>query len=198
LITRSIDQSSTSTSTSLQKNKSTSNQAQTPPRPPPQQDPNELPWVRREREEAARASGEGPNGPPFAVFLVASALVAIAAVGSVFEFVNKNAIFGVLPPSSPLYTPILALFALTGLPSAGWLFFKAVTTANEEAERQDKVSRVFFNNTFDSFSEERFFPCVVFLSLTPLFLFSEKTPKTQYRSTASSESFSVFVLFEKK
>ena len=25
----------------------------------------------------------------------------------------------------------------------GWLFFKAVTTANEEAERQDKVSRVF-------------------------------------------------------
>jgi len=57
----------------------------------------------------------------------------------VFEFVNKNAIFGVLPPSSPLYTPILGLFALTGLPSAGWLFFKAVQAANEEAERQDKI-----------------------------------------------------------
>ena len=78
------------------------------------------------------------------MFLVASALVAIAAVGSVFEFVNKNAIFGVLPPSSPLYTPILALFALTGLPSAGWLFFKAVKTANEEAERQDRVRSFFF------------------------------------------------------
>lgn len=114
------------------------------PTPMSQQDPNELPWVRREREEAARASGEGPSGPPFAVFLVASALVAIAAVGSVFEFVNKNAIFGVLPPESPLYTPILALFALTGLPSAGWLFFKAVTTANEEARRQDKVREFFF------------------------------------------------------
>ena len=146
-----------------------------PPPTPPQQDPNELPWVRREREEAARAAGEGPSGPPFAVFLVASALVAIAAVGSVFEFANKNAIFGVLPPSSPLYAPILGLFALTGLPSAGWLFYKAVKTANEEAERQDKVrslrvvycsflvwvrwgclSRLF------SLSENRFFPLASF------------------------------------
>lgn len=136
--------STTSTPTSFSKKKSSyQKQAPTstpPPRPPaPQQDPNELPWVRREREEAARAAGDGPTGPPFAVFLVASALVAIAAVGSVFEFVNKNAIFGVLPPESPLYAPILGLFALTGLPSAGWLFFKAVTAANEEAERQDKV-----------------------------------------------------------
>lgn len=40
-------------------------------------------------------------------------------VGSIFEFANRNAIFGALPPSSPFYAPILLTFALTGLPSAG-------------------------------------------------------------------------------
>ena len=40
-------------------------------------------------------------------------------IGSIFEYVNKNPIFGVLPPSNPLYAPILGLFALTGLPTAG-------------------------------------------------------------------------------
>ena len=36
-----------------------------------------------------------------------------------FEFANKNAIFGAVPPSSPLYAPILLTFAVTGIPSAG-------------------------------------------------------------------------------
>lgn len=40
-------------------------------------------------------------------------------VGSIFEFANKNAIFGAVPPSSPLYAPILLTFAVTGIPSAG-------------------------------------------------------------------------------
>lgn len=60
-------------------------------------------------------------------------------MGSIFEFVNKNAIFGVLGPDSPLYTPILGLFAVTGLPTAGWLFFQSVTAANRESERMDRV-----------------------------------------------------------
>jgi hypothetical protein len=48
----------------------------------------------------------------------------------VFEYFDKNAIFGVIPPDSPLWAPILGLFAFTGLPTAGgdtgnaayWLF----------------------------------------------------------------------------
>ena len=40
-------------------------------------------------------------------------------VGSFYEYFNKNAIFGVVQPDSFLYLPILALFAFTGLPTAG-------------------------------------------------------------------------------
>ena len=43
----------------------------------------------------------------------------LSQVGSIFEFTNRNAIFGVLPPENPLWAPILLLFAVTGLPSAG-------------------------------------------------------------------------------
>lgn len=89
---------------------------------------------------------------------------AIAAVGSIFEFANKNPIFGVVGPDSMFYTPILGFFAVTGLPTAGtgilsarptqagrvpmqrlvppavgFLFFKAVTKANEDAERMDRM-----------------------------------------------------------
>ena len=60
-------------------------------------------------------------------------------IGSIFEWTNKNAIFGQLGPDSPLYTPILGFFAVTGLPTAGWLFFKAVESANQAAERMDEV-----------------------------------------------------------
>ena len=65
--------------------------------------------------------------------------LAMLQVGSIFEYTARNPVFGVLPPSSPLYTPVLGLFALTGLPTAGWLFFKAIASANAEAERQDKL-----------------------------------------------------------
>lgn len=94
-------------------------------------------WVRRERERELQEK-EGKD-LPFGVYLIGSALVAIAAVGSVFEYANKNPIFDVIYPDSALYTPILGLFALTGLPSAGFLFYKAVTAANKEAERMDKL-----------------------------------------------------------
>lgn len=63
-------------------------------------------------------------------------------IGSVFEFANKNPIFGVIQPDSPLYTPILGIFALTGLPTAAWLFLKAVTVANEVADKMDEADGV--------------------------------------------------------
>ena len=40
-------------------------------------------------------------------------------VGSVFEIINKNPLFGIVQPSSPLWLPILGFFAVTGVPSAG-------------------------------------------------------------------------------
>jgi hypothetical protein len=40
----------------------------------------------------------------------------------VFEYIDKNPIFGVVQPDSPLWAPILGLFAVTGIPTAGgWL-----------------------------------------------------------------------------
>ncbi len=44
-----------------------------------------------------------------------------AQVGSMFEFANKNAIFGVVQPDNFLWAPILGLFALTGIPTSGML-----------------------------------------------------------------------------
>lgn len=40
-------------------------------------------------------------------------------VGSIFEFANRNPIFGVLPPDNFLWAPILLFFSITGFPSAG-------------------------------------------------------------------------------
>ena len=42
-----------------------------------------------------------------------------AQVGSIYEYFNKNPIFGLLPPGNPLYAPILGFFAITGLPLSG-------------------------------------------------------------------------------
>ncbi|KAK9838929.1 hypothetical protein WJX74_006105 [Apatococcus lobatus] len=89
-------------------------------------------WARRERLQESQ-------GLPFGVYLIGSFLVATAAIGSIFEWTNKNPVFGVLPPTSPFYTPILGFFAITGLPSAGFLFTKAIKAANEAADRQDKA-----------------------------------------------------------
>jgi hypothetical protein len=62
-------------------------------------------------------------------------------VGSCFEWVNRNPIFGVVQPDSPLYTPVLGLFAITGLPTSGFLFYQAIKSANAAADRMDRVDR---------------------------------------------------------
>ncbi|WPT14415.1 hypothetical protein PSENEW3_00000545 [Picochlorum sp. SENEW3] len=95
-------------------------------------------WVRRERERELMAK-EGSKDLPFGVYLLFSAMVAIAAIGSIFEYANKNPIFDVIYPDSPFYAPILGVFAITGVPTAGYLFYKAVSSANAEAERMDKL-----------------------------------------------------------
>lgn len=95
-------------------------------------------WVRRERERELMAK-EGPKDLPFGVYLLFSAIVAIAAIGSIFEYANKNPIFDAIYPDSPFYAPILGVFAITGVPTAGYLFYKAVSSANAEAERMDKL-----------------------------------------------------------
>jgi hypothetical protein len=106
--------------------------------PPPTTTTEEEPiWVRREREREIIAK-EGKD-LPFGLYLLLSSFVAIAAIGSVFEYVNKHPLFDVIQPDSPLWAPILALFAITGLPTSGYLFYKAVTSANKEAERMDKL-----------------------------------------------------------
>lgn len=99
-------------------------------------------WVRRERERELLAKQGGIKELPFGVYLLLSAIVAIAAVGSIFEFANKNPIFDTIYPDSPFYTPILGIFSVTGIPTAGYLFFKAVGAANAEAERMDKLDGV--------------------------------------------------------
>ncbi|KAI7839231.1 hypothetical protein COHA_007044 [Chlorella ohadii] len=96
-------------------------------------------WVRRERERAAQQAARGSGDLPFGVYLLFSSFTAIAAIGSIFEYANQHAIFDVIQPDSPLYTPILGFFALTGLPTAGFLFYKAVQSANKAAEQMDKL-----------------------------------------------------------
>ena len=63
-----------------------------------------------------------------------------AQTGSLFEFSAGNPIFGVVNSDSPLYTPILATFFVTGYPTSAFLFSKCVAAANEasaEADKQD-------------------------------------------------------------
>lgn len=40
-------------------------------------------------------------------------------VGSIYEYANRNPIFGLVQPGNPLWAPILGFFAITGLPLAG-------------------------------------------------------------------------------
>ena len=44
-------------------------------------------------------------------------------MGSIFEYANRNPIFGVVKPDSFLWAPILLFFAITGFPSAGAPFW---------------------------------------------------------------------------
>ena len=65
--------------------------------------------------------------------------LAPSQVGSIFEFIDRNPVFGVLQPDNPAWAPVLRFMSITGLPMAGFLFYKGVTGANEAAELQDKL-----------------------------------------------------------
>ncbi|KAJ0683622.1 hypothetical protein HanPI659440_Chr16g0660341 [Helianthus annuus] len=91
------------------------------------------PWARNEAQQASSSIEL-----PFFVYLLASAITAIAAIGSVFEYVNQKPVFGLLNSDSVFYAPVLGFFAFTGLPTAAYLWFKSVQVANKEAEEQDR------------------------------------------------------------
>ncbi|KDP24911.1 hypothetical protein JCGZ_24289 [Jatropha curcas] len=105
-------------------------------------------WARPDSDEPPPWARDEANGNdnsvkqsvelPFFVYLLASAITAIAAIGSVFEYVNKNPVFGILNSDSIFYAPVLGFFAFTGIPTSAFLWFKSVQTANKEAEEQDK------------------------------------------------------------
>ncbi|GJS65163.1 hypothetical protein Tco_0679727 [Tanacetum coccineum] len=78
------------------------------------------PWA---RNEAQQESSSSSADLPFGVYLLASAITAIAAIGSVFEYVNQKPVFGVLESDSIFYAPVLGFFAITGLPTAVSLCF---------------------------------------------------------------------------
>ncbi|KAH6837640.1 transmembrane protein [Perilla frutescens var. hirtella] len=91
------------------------------------------PWARQEAQK--ETSG---FEVPFYVYLLASAVTAIAAVGSIFEYANQRPVFGVLSSDSVFYVPVLGFFAFTGIPSSAFLWYKSVQVANKEAEEQDR------------------------------------------------------------
>lgn len=94
-------------------------------------------WVTRDREKK-ELDGK-PQELPYGVYLLGSAILLMAVVGSMFELAAKNPIFGVVPESNVLYYPILAVFILTG-PFTAWKFWsKAINAANAETERMDRM-----------------------------------------------------------
>ncbi|XP_050944456.1 uncharacterized protein LOC103484254 [Cucumis melo] len=93
------------------------------------------PWAKEERKETGTQQG---FQVPFYVYLLASSITAIAAIGSVFEYVNQKPVFGIINSDSILYAPLLGFFAFTGIPTAAFLWFKSVEVANKEAEDQDR------------------------------------------------------------
>ncbi|KAI4325720.1 hypothetical protein MLD38_031094 [Melastoma candidum] len=94
------------------------------------------PWARDDGKEGNLASQSFEL--PYVVYLLASAVTAIAAIGSVFEYVNQRPVFGVLGSDSVFYAPLLGFFAISGIPTSAFLWFKAVQVANKEAEEQDR------------------------------------------------------------
>ncbi|GAB4827758.1 hypothetical protein Ancab_034644 [Ancistrocladus abbreviatus] len=93
------------------------------------------PWARDEGKQNELKPG---FEIPFYAYLLASAVTAIAAIGSVFEYVNQRPVFGVVNSDSIFYAPLLGFFAITGIPTAAFLWFKSVQVANKEAEEQDR------------------------------------------------------------
>ncbi|CAL5193694.1 unnamed protein product [Lathyrus oleraceus] len=96
------------------------------------------PWAQNEAQNKTASSSEQGFEIPFYVYLLASAITAIAAIGSIFEYVNQKPVFGVLSSDSIFYAPLLGFFAITGVPTSAFLWFKSVEAANKEAEEQDK------------------------------------------------------------
>ncbi|KAI4349461.1 hypothetical protein L6164_010047 [Bauhinia variegata] len=103
-------------------------------------------WARPDSDEPPPWARDGPSNNaseqgfqiPFYVYLLASTITAIAAIGSIFEYVNQRPVFGVLGSDSVFYAPLLGFFTFTGIPLSGFLWFKSVQIANKEAEEQDK------------------------------------------------------------
>eukprot|EP00897_Mesotaenium_endlicherianum_P005187 jgi/Mesen1/4697/ME000241S03732 len=93
------------------------------------------PWA---RGESAGAASAGPVDLPFYVYLLSSAIISIAAVGSIFEYFNQNPIFGVVFPGNPLYVPILGIFTFTGLPLSAYLFSKSIKAFNKLSDDTDR------------------------------------------------------------
>jgi len=54
-------------------------------------------------------------------------------------FLSSDLPPGVLPPDSPLYTPVLATFFVTGFPTSAYLFSKCVQAANEASAAADRA-----------------------------------------------------------
>ncbi|CAH9128709.1 unnamed protein product [Cuscuta epithymum] len=98
---------------------------------PGSQDPP--PWARDEPQKESLSFEI-----PFYVYLLASSITAIAAVGSVFEYVNQKPVFGLLNSDSVFYTPLLGFFAFSGIPTSAYLWFKSVEVANKESDELDK------------------------------------------------------------
>ncbi|KAK9741899.1 hypothetical protein RND81_03G136400 [Saponaria officinalis] len=93
------------------------------------------PWARSEGKPVDLKDGVEL---PFFVYLLASAVTAIAAIGSIFEYANQKPVFGLLNSDSIFYTPVLGFFAFTGIPTSAFLWYKSVQAANKEAEEQDR------------------------------------------------------------
>lgn len=92
------------------------------------------PWARDEAKSVSNQTFE----IPFYAYLLASAVTAIAAIGSIFEYANQKPVFGVLSSDSVFYAPLLGFFAFTGIPTSAFLWFKSVQAANKASEEQDR------------------------------------------------------------
>ncbi|CAM8938233.1 unnamed protein product [Rhodiola kirilowii] len=93
------------------------------------------PWA---RDDGKQSGTQQSFDIPFYIYLLGSAITAIAAIGSAFEYLNKNPVFGMLESDNLFYSPLLGFFFFTGIPTSGFLWFKSVQAANKEAEEQDK------------------------------------------------------------
>ncbi|XP_020690805.1 uncharacterized protein LOC110105586, partial [Dendrobium catenatum] len=93
------------------------------------------PWA---RDEGNGSTSQPAFVIPFYAYLLASVITAIAAIGSIFEYINQRPVFGILGSDSVFYTPLLGFFAFTGIPTSAFLWFRSVQAANKEAEEQDR------------------------------------------------------------